>query len=378
MLAASKHIKICVSSRPWPAFLSEWDDSNNTLKVQDFTKGDMDKYIHDILVEDSRFASLAHADAQYFHLIPTVSERAQGVWLWVFLVVRDLLRDMRDQEPYSQLLVRLNSYPQELERYFEDLMDRIDKIYHVESAHIFLLILSSHIPLSILALTQLQSWDDPSFALRAPIKPADTFEIEAVHKNWVKRLQRRCRDLLRITCEPEVKETVLRYQVSFLHRTVREFLTDEHQSKLLQRAQKGFDAKAYLSRVTLLLIKQLGYNHTALAHEANRVLAVMSWGEPSGSVGPMSLVMEILHHAWHIEQYPSNEYAAAGQVALLDGLGRTVRFMAQSSRSTRGGNSQASWEHVHVPELLYRAVEFDLHLYIRCKLEEDPRRILTK
>jgi hypothetical protein len=240
-LAASKHIKICVSSRPWPAFSAEWDPSDQTLRLQDFCKDDMDKYIHDLLVGNERFAALGQTDAPYFELIPKVSMRAQGVWLWVFLVERDLLRDMRDNEPYGQLLVRLNSYPQEL-KYFDDILNRIDKVYYVDSAHIFLFVVSAVEPLSVLALTHLKDWDDPS----------------AIYNEWVPRLQNRCRDLLTITGFKS-GHAALSYRVGFLHRTVRDFLTDEYQSKLLQRARKGFDAHIVLSRLTLLLMKRLDF-----------------------------------------------------------------------------------------------------------------------
>ncbi|KAI0428146.1 hypothetical protein F5Y09DRAFT_349839 [Xylaria sp. FL1042] len=112
-LAAVPNIKICASSRPWPAFHAEWNANIYNFKMQDYTKADMMKYVKDYLEGNDKFRAANSLDSRCLDLIPDITNRANGVWLWVYLVVRDILRDIRDGEPSEQWQNRLESYPQE-------------------------------------------------------------------------------------------------------------------------------------------------------------------------------------------------------------------------------------------------------------------------
>lgn len=283
------HIKVCVSSRPWPAFASEWQASLYTFKVEEFTRQDMEKYTHNKLVQNQQFADLALHEPRYYELVQEISERASGVWLWVHLVVRDLLRDIRDNESYEQLVTRLHSYPRELEQFFENIMKRIDKIYKAESAQIFLLTTTAVRSLSILSLDFLHTYDDAVYALNASIDAIKEDKLSSIYKVWQPRLQNRCRDLVKITVNP-MERSVFRYQIDFLHRTVRDFLHEKHQEELRKQAPGRFDPAVFLSRSMLVLIKKLD---------------VIQFREELDTI--IALVDELLHYAWQIEQYPPSK-----------------------------------------------------------------------
>jgi hypothetical protein len=93
----------------------------------------------------------------------------------------------------------------------------------------------------------------------------------------------------------------------------------------------------------------------------------------------------LLHHAWHIEQYPTDKYTMSSQVSLLDELERTMLFIATGA-TTNYDNSQqhpGSAEDVQIaraemPSLLPLAVESGLYLYARYRLEQDRRGIQTQ
>ncbi|OIW26018.1 hypothetical protein CONLIGDRAFT_635794 [Coniochaeta ligniaria NRRL 30616] len=362
-LAASNHVKVCVSSRPWPAFLAEWNPTDQNLKVQDFTKDDMDTYIRDLLAENERFVMMARADSRYYDLIQRISERADGVWLWVFLVVRDLLRDMRDNEPYDQLVVRLHSYPQELGKYFDNMMSRVDKVYQKDSAQILLLAVAAITPMSILILPQVQSQNDPDTVSKVASTPITAEEADSIYQQWVPRLQNRCRDLLKIRV-PHLNEVVPttpidKYRVDFLHRTVYDFLRDEYQTKLRQRAPEGFDAFVFLGRFMTLLIKR-----------------IVRFIPPFWDFFPHG--RETLLYARAIEQNSNHEYASAAQVSLIDDLGQSIMGSSCLVNESEWARWMSSSERVNNPDVesvLGVAVKSNLHLYVKCKLEEDPGRI---
>ncbi|RYC58612.1 hypothetical protein CHU98_g7596 [Xylaria longipes] len=108
-LTAARNIKICASSRPWPAFCAEWNSSVFTFKMQDLSRDDITRYVKEYLESSENFRSAAARDSRYFGLIPDISNKASGVWLCIYLVVRNVLRDVRDMEPYQQWRNRLES-----------------------------------------------------------------------------------------------------------------------------------------------------------------------------------------------------------------------------------------------------------------------------
>lgn len=100
-LTSSPSVKICISSRPWNAFPDAFDHSEWKLVLEDLTKDDMRQYVHTMLVENEIYAELAKHDPRYKTLELQIAQKAQGVWLWVYLVVRDLLRDLKAKKSFS-------------------------------------------------------------------------------------------------------------------------------------------------------------------------------------------------------------------------------------------------------------------------------------
>lgn len=112
-LARNDHIKLCVSSRPWNIFNKAFRGNGTpNLVLQDYTKCDIKRYVKDQLEEDIRFSNLRDQDES--HLITEIVEKSNGVFLWVFLVVRSLLRGLTDDNDMTTLLVRLSHLPSDL------------------------------------------------------------------------------------------------------------------------------------------------------------------------------------------------------------------------------------------------------------------------
>jgi hypothetical protein len=90
--AATSSIKLCVSSRPWNDFVFAYKGNKFQLAVQDFTKDDIRSYVKDELMRHPIYQKLEKSDLQYSNLVHHIIDKAQGVFLWVFLVVRSALR----------------------------------------------------------------------------------------------------------------------------------------------------------------------------------------------------------------------------------------------------------------------------------------------
>lgn len=150
-LSKSPRIKIYVSSRSWNVFLLAFEGSCNQIAMEKLTIADMEIYVHDLLAQDKGFKRITASDPQCVELVPQIVERAQGVWLWVFFVVRDLLNDIKGREDFSSLVRRLNELPRELQKYFEEILARIDEFHIRDAATIFLVTVEAPRPLPVLA-----------------------------------------------------------------------------------------------------------------------------------------------------------------------------------------------------------------------------------
>jgi hypothetical protein len=71
-------------------------------------------------------------------LIQDIVDRAQGVFLWVRLVVRLLRDSIINDDPVSILHERLRAIPSNLEELFELILDSVDNIYRSRMASTFL------------------------------------------------------------------------------------------------------------------------------------------------------------------------------------------------------------------------------------------------
>lgn len=297
-LAACPWIKVCASSRPWPAFFAEWNSSPLTFKMQEYTKRDMTRFVHGSFTSNKGFKKALDRDQRCRRLVRAIVERAEGVWLWVYLVVRDLLRDMRDNEPFEHLQKRLDSYPRELGEYFRKIFDRFDPLHAVSSAKLMLAATGALGPMSMMALVALE--EDEGFAVREEVRYLDSFQLQDLYLTWQPRLQNRCRDLMKLTHgRPRLHE----YQVDFLHRTVRDYLLHEHRAELRVKATPEFDERLFLCRVKLLELKTSGVN--------------LRLGRP------MQDVMELLLYASsmeHNEVRPADPAKMADATAVVEAL----------------------------------------------------------
>ncbi|KAI7775019.1 hypothetical protein LA080_007445 [Diaporthe eres] len=197
----------------------------------------------------------------------------------VYFVVRGLLQDIRDNKPLKQLQKRIDSYPIQLGAFFDVIMDRIDQVHMKSAARLMLSSTMVTQPLSVLALVILEEEED--FVLRSEIYTLSKDDLVDLFNNWQPRLQNRCRDLVKLkTTRGQPGSS----PVELLHRTVRDFLLNEHRDELQIKAGAGFDAKGCLCQVKRLELKRAEQDHDGSSHRLQ--------------------VMKLLHYANLMEQEP--------------------------------------------------------------------------
>ncbi|KAI9691965.1 MAG: hypothetical protein M1820_009643 [Bogoriella megaspora] len=257
-LAASDSIKICVSSRPWNVFDDAFGGSEQMLVLQEHTRSDIKKYVKDVLEEHPRFKAMQKHGEQHLELVQELTEKAKGVFLWVFLVVKELLKSVENDDNIRDLRRRLQSLPSDLEEYFQLIFHSIDPFYQKQTSQILQLCVRAQAPLPVVAFS-IFDHEDPDYAIKAEIEDADYYETLAMQARLRRRLSGRCKDLIEVTHD-ETRPYDEALTVDFIHSTVKDFLTNEHMRQVLSdRAGPEFDALSMLCRAYLIAIKKFPF-----------------------------------------------------------------------------------------------------------------------
>ena len=417
-LAQSKDIKICLSSRPWNTFIRAFGQgSHPTMHLEDLTRRDIASYVGDTLGSNRFFCQLAAGkdSDRCKELSSSIVSRAQGVFLWVFLVVNSLLEGLTNADRITDLERRLQSLPTDLEAYFRHMLETIDEVYKKQTVQTFHIALHAAEPLSLMTYAMIDEVEEnPEYAIELPVQQMTTTEIESRCQEMKLRINARCKDLLHITRKPSqnshheerprvnsmlpepkspsddlspkiksplwflepssvrlagsapipvpqyMESPLFQYEVDFLHRTVKDFFqVNNVQSFLASRTSESFNCFALLCHATLALIKIMPIE---LRHFHQR-------GELS------ALIDDLMHYAHEAETQTAHP-----SIALLDELSEVIKLQHASLqvRGLCGFMEEVSVGDPSIKTLcqsfLGFAVQRDLKLYVSCKLDERQRQ----
>lgn len=280
-IAESRQVKICVSSRPWNVFQAAFSCLvGQRLRLEDLTSDNIRLFTRERLGENPNFQKMAEREPRCETFVDEIAAAADGVFLWVFLVVRSLLKGLNNADRLSTLQRRLLALPTDLEKLFLHMLNTTDEAYYEEQACFFTIAHHAHGPLSLTTYSYIDE-EDPKFAFDSATGPESTAErLDRLRLTKI-RLNARCNGLvecisapkstdadrlLEMTTEPTSKylSPVLLskgYEVRFLHRTVRDFIaTQEVGSLLARRCPKDFRPSVRVCLAFLAEIKRLDFH----------------------------------------------------------------------------------------------------------------------
>ena len=176
ILSDGNRSKICVSSRPKPVFLHHFAEVPQ-LRLQDLTSKDIKTYVDDRLgpvlaqaiqndsFRDSFRDSYRDARDPTRTLLREIQNKAAGVFLWITIVVQNMLLGIRNGDTLPELWQTLEDLPPDLEKLYSHMLRKIPKHYLAEAVPYFELLIAAHgqwnwYPLTVLdlALSKEQVW----------------------------------------------------------------------------------------------------------------------------------------------------------------------------------------------------------------------------
>ncbi|KAI1460748.1 hypothetical protein F4805DRAFT_374882 [Annulohypoxylon moriforme] len=243
-LGEASCIKLCLSSRPWLDFIDAFEDSPWKLYLQDLTRPDIATYIQDELTSHSRFEKLRLQNEEAAEgLVEKIATRAQGVFLWVYLVVKSMIRGLINSDSMRDLHRRLDDLPQQLEDFFDRILDSVDDFYRVRTARVLLSMAHARTPIPLISFYFLDHEEDLPFDPESFLKSwpqVNRQELQVIDTKK-RQLIAQCRDLVQIIEKPG-DPIMFNFSASFLHRTVIDFINHPRiAERLAKDAGEGFN-----------------------------------------------------------------------------------------------------------------------------------------
>ena len=233
-LAKLPQFKFCISSRPWNLFQDLFEDCP-MLRLQDLTHNDIKYYTKSTLESHPRFAKLCKFEPQRApELIEKITTKSAGVFLWVFLVAKSLLDGLGNGDSITDLQNRVDWLPADLKEYFMHILGGVDDFYFKQATEYFHVALATDQHLFLHTYSFLQEEDADLMLHASRDEPFSIEEIASRCEETQRRLNSRCKGLLEVY-ECQTRNEALSdslnsdslgvyRQVSFLHRSVRDFL----------------------------------------------------------------------------------------------------------------------------------------------------------
>lgn len=266
-------IKMCISSRPWQIFEDAFQNKPG-LRLQDLTLPDVKAYVESTLHPDPAFALLRALEPSFADdLVDNIATKADGVFLWVCLVVASLQKGIKAGDRVSDLQRRLDQLPPELEALFERMLDGLDPEYLDHAMQYFQLMEASLSisPPNVMVFSYADE-EDEAFAINFPVSPIDQRILENVRDMLKKRLNSRSMGLLEITEQLSTSTNVLlnasRCRVRYLHRTVLDYIASADVKERL-RVRLNRELHQRFDPHLRLYSAQLAFYKSSLAHNAH-------------------------------------------------------------------------------------------------------------
>jgi hypothetical protein len=276
-------VKLCVSSREVPVFLGRLELSQR-IRLQDLTKRDIEVFVHGRLEKEERFEDMRkfHGDkCERFeeHIVA----KADGVFLWVTLAMTMISEGLEVHESLAELEEKLNLLPQELEAFFQHILDSIPKAQQrkayrtlsytmtaARSNDIENFVCGEYLfsPLSLLRFSFLDEYiDEPRFVKSLEFRDMTKPQIETRLIAAAAQVTGRCKGLLELRSSNnwrarahssgstiEIPNCAI--MVDFTHRSIPEYLAEfikESGPKYLG----GFDPKDALLQTLIAVLKTI-------------------------------------------------------------------------------------------------------------------------
>jgi hypothetical protein len=127
--SSNGNVKMCVSSRVQSPFMERLE-SEQRITLDRLTRGDVELVVRSQLENHQKFRALKRGqETECEALLQEVITAAEGVFLWVALLLNSLSKGLDKDDPIELLRSRVANTPKELDSFLATIVDGIEPIY---------------------------------------------------------------------------------------------------------------------------------------------------------------------------------------------------------------------------------------------------------
>ena len=349
------NVKFCLASRPYPAFTNAFGSCPGLL-VHEHTRDDVQWYARQQIASSTQCQDTDQDISEMHQLAVEITQRANGVFIWVRIVVEELIERFIDGCTTSQLRDILSAMPEELEDLYRRTLSKVKPEYEIESYVMTQIVLHAKNPQTLKSL--LQATD---IALQRKVEPMSRATMQ-------RRLGSRCGGLLEVTST--------RNEIQFLHQTVKTFFTHRHHATSMFRHPEDSPAKDgsyYMLKYCIYIATRLP---SAELDESSKTLTCLFEYAAEPLTAPITEVVELLEC---LVQKPHRCASFPWEIPdaidiTEDGLHRFCLYTRRGNLISRYGIGECSSDRYH--DLSVMSLSHGLLFYtqhkIPCRLPRTP------
>ncbi|KAH7130987.1 hypothetical protein EDB81DRAFT_950406 [Dactylonectria macrodidyma] len=208
------NVKVCVASRPWTEFNDAFRQSPG-MEIHLLTNHDIATFVNSQLHRNQGFKELREVyPAQASSIAETLTTKANGVFLWVSLVVQSLVIGLSEGESLSTLQTVLDKLPTDIHSLYDAIWERISPRNKADGSAMLQMVDMCHGPLSWFILWLADEWHSSSLSGELLAREARSSALKLLKR----RIDTRTRGILELS-SPRVN----RATVNFTHRTANDW-----------------------------------------------------------------------------------------------------------------------------------------------------------
>lgn len=262
-MSQSPRVKLLISSRPETPFKNVFRQCR-TLNLESLTASDIETFVKRSLWSNPFVRSISDVEGHSINEIATfILDNAQGVFLWVVLAIRIALDGINNHEDVSVVRDGVMLLPPELDQLFTHILtQRIPRKHRQEALRCLYIAFIWHSE----SVTQFEP-KDLSYTIVSIARQASTYAkaCSLAHSTvWEspelskERLANRCQGLLEVIGEENDS-----IRVTFLHRTLLDYLKGKEEANLLPKTELGdaFDVYTAIMAGIICACRKYKYGH---------------------------------------------------------------------------------------------------------------------
>ena len=347
--ASSETIKLCTSSRPLREFEAAFEHGP-CLRLQDLTYQDIVNFVNSKLVCNTRMRQLKERQPkEAVELVEEIVAKADGVFLWVHLVVKSLLDGLKNFDSISDLQRRLKFLPPDLRDLYKHMIDRMDPFYRSHASQLLQIAQHAARPLNLVEFAFASESDKEALG-RDKNELLEVEKLLEISEQMAVRIRAQSAGLLEVSAtthhvgdleldgfrQKKLSQAKSQAKVEFIHRSLKEFLMESDTKDLLlnQNTDRGFNAHHRLMRMFITKI-QITYDPRGIRLRA-----------PKTTEQEATTLWDCVHEAL---QYASNAEQSQDHSSLHMWITELDRVVERKWRACCDYSFESKWHGTHWP-----------------------------